>query len=163
MELTQKLRSGSVTPLWLGFKFKQHVGWLVVLLLLTLYNIYAVDIFFVVQLYDTLNRKIYSLIMFGSALLFVLLPIFSNFLQLHKSIQEWVTDIETRKVVQAWVQMHLRALYAMCILFGSAFTAIEICNSNLFSLSVFNMGLNRRQKALFKNQRVFSTVLLEVE
>ena len=55
-----------------------------------------------------------------------------NFVQLHLAIQT-----------------HLRGLYAMCILFGSAFTAIEMCNSNLFHLS------------LFKNQRIYSIVLVE--
>ena len=87
---------------------------------------------------------------------------FTNFLQLHRSIQRWVSDIETKQIVAPWIQKNLRMLYAMCMLFGSAFTAISICNSNLFHLSIFNMGLNRRQKALFKNKRIFSTILLEV-
>ena len=94
---------------------------------------------------------------------FVIVPILSNYLQLHKSIQEWLTDIETKFSVEPWIHMHLRALYALCILFGSAFTAVEICNSHLFNLSLFNMGLNRRQKALFKNKRIFCTVLMEVK
>ena len=93
---------------------------------------------------------------------FIIIPIFSNFYQLHTAIQSWVTDVDGKRLVQAWIQNHLRALYAISILFASAHTAVEICNSNLFYLSVFNMGLNRRQKALFKNQRIFSTVLLEV-
>ena len=89
-------------------------------------------------------------------------PIFANFYQLHKSIQIWISDVETRRVVQPWVRLHLRSLYVMSILLGSSFTAVEIANSNLFQQSLFNMGLNRRQKAIFKNQRIFSTVLLEV-
>lgn len=103
-----------------------------------------------------------DLIIFFLALSFLVVPVFTNFLQLHRAIQEWVSDIETKKVVSAWVQQYLRQLYAMCILFGSAFTAIEVCNTNLFHLGVFNMGLNTRQKALFKNRRVFSTVAFEV-
>ena len=98
-----------------------------------------------------------------ASVFFIILPIFSNYLQLHKAIQDWVVDTESKYAVQPWIHMHLRSLYALCILFGSAFTAIELCNSHLFNLSVFSMGLNRRQKALFKNQRIFSTVLMEVK
>ena len=104
-----------------------------------------------------------DIVIFIFSLLFLIVPIFTNFAQLHKAIQEWVTDIETRRVVQAWIQLHLRSLYAMCILFGSSFTAIEVCNSNLFHFPIFNMNLNRRQKALFKNKRIYSSVLLEVQ
>ena len=49
----------------------------------------------------------------------------------------------------------------MAILFGSAFAAVDICNLNLFHLRLCNMGLNKRQKVIFKNQRILSTVLLE--
>ena len=114
-----------------------------------------------IQVYLTQSTLSESIIC-GFALFFIILPILSNFWQLHNSIQAWIIDVDTRQVVQGWIQNHLRTLYFFCIIFGSAFTAVEICNSNIFQLSMFNMGLNRRQKALFKNQRVFSTVLLEV-
>ena len=95
-------------------------------------------------------------VIFNLSVVFVILPIFTNFFQLHQSIQSWVIDI------QAWIQTNLRSLYAMCVLFGSAFTAIELCNSNLFGLPLFNMELNQRQKAMFQNQRFLSTVLVQV-
>ena len=79
-------------------------------------------------------------IIFALSLLFVILPLFTNFLQLHSAIQLWVTDIETRRIVKAWIQVYLHSLYLFSILFGSAFTAVEICNSNLFSLPVFAMA-----------------------
>ena len=116
--------------------------------------------FFALQVYQTLDGLVDWIIFIG-AIVFVTLPIFSNFIQLHQNLQVWVTDLETRVIVQAWIQMHLRTLYLLSIVFGSAFTAVELCNSNIFHLNVFNMGLNRRQKAAFKNKRLFSTVLLE--
>ena len=122
------------------------------------------DIFFAGQVFidiDWTNVDVASLTMFCLCVCFILMPMFINFYQLHEEIQIWITDIETRRTVQAWIQLHLRSLYLLSIALGSCFTAVELSNSNLFRLSVFNMGLNRRQKAIFKNQRVFSTVLVE--
>ena len=115
----------------------------------------CIDVLFAIQTYYTF------IVLFVPTIFFMIFAMICNFVQLHKAIKLWVSDIETRNFIQPWIQTHLRGLYAMCILFGSAFTAIEMCNSNLFHLSLFNMGLNRRQKALFKNQRVYSIVLVE--
>ena len=104
------------------------------------------DIFFAIQAYMETNWNspdLVHLTVFCLSVFFIIVPIFTNFYQLHNEIQEWVTDIETRLIVQAWIQLHLRPLYTLSICLGSAFSAVEICNSNLFSLSVFNMGLNR--------------------
>ena len=113
--------------------------------------------------FDSSNKTdvISDLIIFLLSILFILLPIFISYGQLHKEMLKWAIDIETRGFVSAWIQQHLRSLYGMCIMLGSAFTAVELCNTYLFSLSVFSMGLNRRQKAIFKNERVYSTVLFE--
>ena len=156
---------------WVDSKFKRHNEFFKIstMFVVTMYLLDVVsDVFFVLQTFESLSSNdnvdyIANLVIFILSVFFLILPMLFNYVQLHKAIQEWVNDIETRRYVQAWVQLHLRALFLICIIFGSAFTAIEICNSNLFYLSVFNMGLNRRQKALFKNQRLFSTVLLEVE
>ena len=76
-------------------------------------------------------------------------------------MKKWLNDIDGKHSIQSWVQHHLRALYFLAVICGSAYTAVLICDSNLFHLRVFGMGLNARQKAKFKNKRVFSTVLLE--
>lgn len=124
-----------------------------------------VDCFFAVQtaLSATSSGDVFDFVIFIGAAVFTILPIVSNFIQLHRAIPRWSRDVESRRTVTAWIQIHLRSLYFLCILFGSAFAAIELCNSNLFRMSAFNMGLNRRQKAVFKNQRIYSTVLLEVK
>ena len=108
------------------------------------------------------NLKLIYLCISTFSLLFVIIPIVISFIQLHKSIREWIIDIETRRIVGIYVRNHLKSLYLISLLFGSCFAAIEITNSNMFHLDVFDMGLNRRQKAIFKNQRLLSTVLLEV-
>ena len=108
-----------------------------------------------------MNESNAYMIIFILSFLFLILPIFTNFYQLHKSIQVWISDIETGRVVQPWIQRHLRPLYLMTILLGSAFSAVDLANSNIFDLAVCNMSLNTRQKAIFKNQRLFSIVILE--
>ena len=121
------------------------------------------DVLFVLQVFVTWYYKsvIFSFILiFG--ILFLVVPSFVHFYQLHKSIKLWMTDIETKKVVQAWVQLHLRFLYVISLLLGSSISAVDLCNTNLFHLKIFNMGLNRLQRSKFKNKRIFSTVLLEV-
>ena len=98
---------------------------------------------------------------FSFGLLFIILPLICNLIQLHKEIQEWICDVYSKHTVQPWMRSYLRVLYMIAILFGSSFAAVDICNSNIFHLSLFNMGLNKRQRAIFKNQRILSIVLLE--
>lgn len=120
------------------------------------------DGFFVAQVYF-FQESVDELVICGLSLLFIILPIFGNYYQLHKEMQVWLKDSDGKHTIQAWIQNNLRVLYTLSVVCGSAYTAVLICGSNLFHLKVFNMGLNGRQKALFKNKRVFSTVLLEVE
>ena len=121
------------------------------------------DYFFVVQVYLTYSKynNQTELIVFILSSLFMLIPILSNFIQLHKEVGIWLKDPESKLTVNAWIQSNLRTLYGLSILFGSAHSAVLLCNCNIFQISSFNMGLNRRQRAVFKNKRLFSTVLLE--
>ena len=100
-------------------------------------------------------------ILIGCGGLFILLPLIGNLFQLHNEIEIWVCDVYSKHTIQPWVRSYLRFLYMLAILFGSAFAAVDVCNSNLFYLPMFSMGLNKRQKAIFKNQRLLSTVLFE--
>ena len=132
------------------------------ILFFLLLQLRILDVFFVVQVYLTQDSTTEYIICILS-IVFILLPMASNMIQLHFELNGWLTDVDSKRIVQPYVTTHLKSLYGLCLLFGSSFTAIEICNSNTFQLKMFNMGLNRRQKAVFKNQRIFSTVLLEVE
>ena len=122
------------------------------------------DCWFVAQIYLNYDDKLsvvekWTLFSFG--LLFIILPLIGNIMQLHHEIQVWITDSYSKYSVQAWMNSYLRVLHFMTIICGSSFAAVDICNSNIFHLSLFNMGLNKRQRAIFKNQRILSVVLLE--
>ena len=119
---------------------------------------------FVAQIYlndgDQLSLlEMWSLFSFG--VFFIIVPLIGNLIQLHNEIQVWIHDVYSKHCVQAWMRWYLRILYMFAILCGSSFAAVDICNSNVFHLSIFNMGLNKRQKAIFKNQRILSIVFFE--
>ena len=99
--------------------------------------------------------------LFGFCIAFIILPLIGNLIQLHGEIQEWISDPYSKHCVQSWMQSNVRKLYMFAILFGSSFAAVDICNSNLFHLSLFNMGLNKRQQAIFENARILTVVLGE--
>ena len=92
---------------------------------------------------------------------FVIAPLMANLFQLNKEIRKWVTDNDTRGILQPWILKHGKTLYAITILAGSAFSAVELCDSHLFQLSIFCLNIPQRQKQIFKNKRIFSIVLLE--
>ena len=124
----------------------------------------CIDAVFVAQLYVNDDVELSSSqkwCLFGFGVSFIIVPLIGNLVQLHKEIKVWISDVYSKHCVQSWMISHLRHLYMIAILFGSSFAAVDICNSNLFHLSLFNMGLNKRQKAIFKNQRMLSIVFLE--
>ena len=123
-----------------------------------------IDCLFVAQIYWNTDKQVsqtekWVLLSFGVT--FIVLSLIGNLIQLRNEIQVWISDVYSKHILQAWIRSNLRFLYLVAIMFGSAFAAIDICNSNIFHLSRFNMGLNKRQRAIFKIQRILSTVLLE--
>ena len=122
------------------------------------------DCLFAVQIYLNWDQQLSSiekLVLFCCGVFFVILPLIVNLVQLNREIQVWIQDTYSKDRVQAWIRSYSRGLYMMAILCGSSFAAVDIFNSNIFHLSMFNMGLNTRQRALFKNKRILSNVLLE--
>ena len=123
------------------------------------------DALFVAQIYlndhDDQLSQAEKWYLYGFGIFFIIVPLIGNLIQLHTEIQSWINDVYSKHCVQSWMQSHLRHLYMLAILFGSSFAAVDVCNSNLFHLSLFNMGLNKRQKAIFKNQRILSIVFCE--
>lgn len=99
---------------------------------------------------------------FGFCCLFICLPVIVNVIQLDREIRtKWMEDEYIKRIIKPWMTFHIRALYVVCILSGSAFSAIEFCNSNLFQWEMCYMNLPRHSKQVFKNKRIFSVVLLE--
>ena len=124
----------------------------------------GIDCLFVAQIHLDSDNQLSSIekwTLFGFGAVFIILPSICNLIQLHNEIQVWVDDIYSKHTVQAWIRSHLRFLYLIAIFFGSAFAAIDICNSNIFHLPMFNMGLNQTQRAVFKNQRIYHQYYLK--
>ena len=129
----------------------------------------GIDIFFVIELWLAYNDEIdiqgenemwlQFLFIFGC--FFIVAPITANLFQLNKEIKGWITDNDTKRILQPWIVRHGKIFYLLTIITGSAFSAVELCDSHLFQLSLFSLNIPSRQKQIFKNQRVFSIVLLE--
>ena len=92
---------------------------------------------------------------------FVILPVIASMFQLHRETKRWMMDDDSRHIVQPWIMKHFHYLYIIAMISGSGFAAVELCNSQLFQLSLFCMNLPQRQTQIFKNKRLFSIVLLE--
>ena len=109
----------------------------------------AIDCLFVAQIQLNNGNQLspltkWFLVSFG--IFFVIVPLLCNLVQFHKETQVWMFDTYSKHTVtvQQWIRSYLRLLYMIAILCGSSFVAVDICNSNLFHLQMFNMCLNRR-------------------
>ena len=111
---------------------------------------------------NTNEENVMILGIFVGSMVFLMLPLCINIWQLHYGMKQWQNDIAGGQQLQAWRQTYMRKIYSICIFLGGAFALVSLCNTNIFHLRLFNMGLNRRQRAVFQNQRLFSTVLIEV-
>ena len=124
----------------------------------------CIDCLFVAHLYfgwDESLSQDKTLVLFSVGVIFIIIPLILNLIQLHYESREWMSDVYCQQFIQAWARSYLHILYMFAILFGSAFAAVEIFNSNIFHLPMFNMGLYKRQRAIFTNQRILSVVLFE--
>ena len=136
------------------------------IIIFTTYTLdFVSDVFFATQIFLTSdinnsNNTIDGLLFF-SCVVFIILPLFIGNFQLQHEIGRWLKDSHNKDSINSWLNENLRMLYLLSIISGSSFSAIELCNSNIFQLSKFNMSLTKSQKARFRNKRVFSVVLLE--
>ena len=107
------------------------------------------------------DNNIYIRFMFIGSILFLVVPTFLTLYQLQREIKMWLNDANMRKIVEPWLRIYVGFLYFLSIIFGGSFSAIDLCNSNLFELSIFYMNLSREYKQVFKNKRVLSIVIFE--
>ena len=123
------------------------------------------DCFFVAELVLTfpgIDNDMIHFILLSCSIFFIIVPLFANIYQLQVEIKRWMSDPDSKQVIRAWMRYNMRILYLLSFISGSAFSAVELCNSYLFQLPLFSMGLSQRDTAFFKNQRIFTIVLLEV-
>ena len=101
------------------------------------------------------------LTMFGLSFIFLFGPLGMALFQLHKEIKQWIMDPEMCKIIQSWISDHMTVLLVLSIIFGSSFSAIEFCNSNLFQLRICYMNLPRIYRRRFKQRRWQSVIIFE--
>eukprot|EP01083_Nonionella_stella_P114118 337062_1 len=77
---------------------------------------------------------------------------------IHHSRKHWIKSSDQ---VRTWLASRANVLYFASIITGSSFAAVSLCNSYLFQLGVFDMGLTRNEIHAFMYKRVYSVVLLE--
>ena len=107
---------------------------------------------------------LHYLVLFVLGLVFLIVPLLSNVIQLHYEIGKWSTDpVLAPTPVSGWIRSKVKFLYFISIACGSSFSAVQLCNSYLFKMNIFSMGLSRYHKNRFQTQRFSSIVLLEVK
>ena len=95
--------------------------------------------------------------------LFVIIPWGLNLRQLLRSQKEWAQDEAIKYAVTRWLMKNNKKLIILTVLCGSAFAAIELCNSRAFGRcsSFYNMGLTERHLKKFHGTRIYTTILFE--
>ena len=133
-------------------------------------NDFMSDIFFSLKLYflasdndNNDNNDLYRILFIG-CVSFIVVPLIFNIIQLHFEINKWTKDeILKSTSVSQWINTNLKFLYFIAIICGSSFSAIALCNSYLFQMPIFGMGLSYYHRNIFQNKRFWSIVLLEVK
>ena len=139
-----------------------------------MYNIHdRIDLCFAAQLWILSFNEYYNndtkfelnsvsyITLFIISISFIIIPLIINVFQLNKQIKVWSNDRQSD--VHSWIQSRIKLMYILTFICGSSFSMISLCNSHMFRLRIFSMGLSSKQLAVFKNKRIFSIVLLEVK
>ena len=122
------------------------------------------DVFFSIELYLLMNDNNMNIyvILFSLSIAFIIIPLTVNLYQLHCELSKWLVDpILIKTECPLWMLTFVKSLYTIAVVTGSSFSAVSLCNSNLFRLRIFSMGLSRFHQKNFQNKRFFSIVLLE--
>ena len=126
--------------------------------------IFSLEILNAILIYDgsinELNFK-FKLILFILSWLFIIIPWIVNMRQLITNEAKWCLDPIIGDKIRSWLidwSIFLNVIAATC---GSAFGAVEFCNSNLFSYDPLSMGLTERHIKRFNLGRLISNILLE--
>ena len=97
-------------------------------------------------------------LIFNLSIVFLALPAVITLYQLHSGIKRWKGNDE----LSQWLSNNIKLLYFVSVITGNSFVGIELCTSNLFNLSWFDMPLSRHQLLQFQTNSIFSIILFEV-
>ena len=67
-------------------------------------------------------------------LIFVLLPWISNIVLLIKSQNKWTQDTAIKYQISRWLLRYNKKLIFLTLICGSAFAAVDLCNSKAFGM-----------------------------
>ena len=85
----------------------------------------------------TFEQRFYAHCLLSAA--FLVIPWMLNLRQLIKSEEQWSQDAAISDRVTSWLFLHSKKLLVLTALCGSAYSAIELCNSRAFALTFFTM------------------------
>ena len=117
------------------------------------------DVLFIINItYQSNYPSIPLLSLLISSIVFIVFPVIITLFQLSHQMKKWqrIDDIG------AWTTDNVTMLYIISVITGSSFAAVQLCTSNLFNMSQFDMPLSKIQIEKYRTKRVYSIVLLEV-
>ena len=121
------------------------------------------DIFLSIQIYCyAYSQNRIFIILFVCSILFIIIPGILSLYQMHTNIKsKWIDHKYIGNIIKIYILQYSKMLYFFSIITGSAFTGINICNSNIFGLKCFDMRLPKHEQIYFNQQRIYSMILLE--
>ena len=85
--------------------------------------------------------------------MFVIGSILVSIVQFILAKKQWLKNEEIKEIFGSWMEENTNAFYLITLLTGGTFASVELCNSNIFGLDIFDMGLTYTQVAMFRNKR----------
>eukprot|EP01083_Nonionella_stella_P184285 668612_1 len=135
------------------------------------FGVYSWDIvsdwLFAVSLYNGYIARssgsdyVVYVILFIASLFFIMMPIASNFRCLYVFQSRWQRNPLHGERYKAWFEEYGTAVYALSLICGSTFGAIQVVNSNLAQFRFFTMGLTLFELNEFRQARIVNVVLIE--
>lgn len=92
---------------------------------------------------------------------FIVVPWVSNLVFLVNLKKNWEENDESPSSVTEWLNKYSSILVLLCMFSGGAVPSLNIVNSNLFGLTIFNMGLAKYKQIESIRHRVWLTVIME--
>ena len=135
------------------------------------FAVYAIDffsdLFFCGKLYilwtdERLKYNDYYFVLLCLSILFLVVPMISNIVQLHNEVGKWTKDDILIEIdMPGWISTYMKFVFIIALICGSSFSAVNLSNSRFLEMSLFTMNLPQYHRKLFETKRFFSIVLFE--
>ena len=94
------------------------------------------DIFFAVSVFTESDGGWFYTFMTIAAIFFLIIPLIVNLIQLKRAIPVWIGDAENGVQLMVYLDLYVNYLYALAVVTGSGFAAVNLLNSELYVLSL---------------------------